>query len=647
MDQLTHLFSPIKIGSLLIKNRLVMAPMALNYSTEKGKIVQRQIDYYVERARGGVGLIISESNYVSIEGRGAINRMGLHGDEMVPEHRRLVEAIHRENTPIIAQLHHAGRTTSVGAIGQYPVSASATPLLTRGEPFVGVIPRALTVPEIAHLVEMYGEAARRAMEAGFDGILVHAAHGYLLNQFLSPQTNKRTDQYGGSEENRARFLLEIVDRVRKVIGPRVPLVVRLTGEEHVEGGYRAEFICKVARWLEEAGVDEISISAGNYEEMEWMCAPRTFPEGHNVEIASRVKEVVKLPISVAGRIRRPEMADRIIREGKADLIWMGRALMADPHLPRKAQEGRAEEIRECISCNLCITRLLEGLDVQCTVNPESGHERELQLSPAERPRKVVVVGGGPAGLEAARVAALRGHRVTLVEQRDRLGGQLLLAAAPPHSKEMEALARQLAQQVKTAGAQVLVGSTATRQTVDDLRPDVVVVATGARPLVPELPGVELPHVFTAHDLLSGKLDGRLGSRVVVIGGGLTGVAAVEYLLERGHQTTIVEMLEWLMADGNFIEKKTLTRELSERGVAVLARTRAEGITGRGVVVSRFGEKQLLPADSVIMAVGVRSERGLLKQLDLDQVEVHVIGDAVSPRRIQHALEEGALVGRKL
>ena len=647
MEIYPNLFSPIKIGNLQLKNRLAMAPMATNYSTETGQVVQRQIDYYVERARGGVGLIMSESNYISLEARGAVRRLGLHTDEVVPEHRRMVEAIHRENVPIIAQLHHSGRATPVAAIGQYPVSASAVPLLTRGEASVGIIPRALPIPEIERLIDLYGEAARRAMEAGFDGLLLHAGHGYLLHQFLSPRTNHRTDRYGGSEENRARFLLEVMRHLRKKMGPEVPIMVRLTGEEHTENGYKIDFICKVARWLEEAGANAINISAGAPEELEYLTGLRNFPEGFNVPLAAMVKAEVKIPVAVVGRIKRPEMADAIIAGGKADLVWMGRPLIADPQLPRKFQEGRVEDVRECIACNLCITRAGDGLEVQCTVNPEVGREREMEIRPAERRRRVLVVGGGPAGMEAARVAAQRGHSVTLVERRPQLGGQLLLGAAAPHSTEMGNLAAYLARQVRKAGVEVMTDTEATAAMIEEMSPEVVVVAAGAKPAVPEIPGFGLPHVFTAHDVLAKRCDDRLGKRVAIIGGGLTGVSVAEYLLERGHEVTIIEMLDWLMSDANFFEKKVWSIELLDRGVLVLAKARAEAITPRGVLVSRAGRRELLPADSVVIAVGVRAERGLLARLDVDRMDVRVIGDSVSPRRIQQALEEGALLGRQL
>ncbi len=647
MPSFPYLFSPFKLGNLTLKNRLVMSPMALNYSTEKGELTQRQIDYYAERARGGVGLIITESNYICPEGRSERHRLGLYADEMVPQHRKLVEAIHRENTPIFAQLLHAGRNAQTSAIGQYPVGPSAGPLLTKGQLYVGTIPRALTIPEIEQLVELHGQSARRALLAGFDGILIHASNGYLLHTFLSPRSNKRTDRYGGSEENRARLLLEVARKIREVMGPEMPLVVRVTAEEHQDGGYGVDFICRVAQWLEGAGVTEINVSSGTHEEAEWTIPPRTVPEGFNVENAARVKAVVRIAVSTVGRIKRPAMAEQILAENKADLVWMGRALIADPHLPKKAREGRVEEIRECISCGVCADRIGHGEAMQCTINPEAGREAEMRLVPAERTRRVLVVGGGPGGLEAARVAAARGHRVTLAEKRSRAGGQLLYAAAAPHAAEMERLAQHLAHEAARAGAEIRTSTDATPKLVEELGAEVVVLASGAKPVVPSIPGAGLPHVFTAHQLLEGEIDDRLGRRVAVIGGGLTGVTSAEYLLRRGHEVFLVEMLDRIMADGNVIEQRTLTQELGERGVLILVGTTAEAVTSRGIVLSRLGERELAPADSLVLAVGVRPDRDLLASLDVDRVELHVIGDAQNPRRILDALFEGAAVGRRI
>lgn len=323
MKKYSKLFSPITLGSLKLSNRIVMAPMATNFSTTTGQVTDRQINYYVERAKGGVGLIITESNYVSLEGRGSIRRLGLTSDDNLKEHKKLVEAIHRLGVPVCAQLHHAGSTAPFSAIGQYPVSCSATILPTKGQPFVGVIPRALTVEEIRDLVIAFGAAARRAKEAGFDAVQVHAAHGYLINQFLSPRYNKRTDSYGGSSRNRMRFLLEIIDEIRAQVGPDYPILVRLSAEEYIDGGYGLDFIVEVVRELENYGVSEVSLSCGNYEQLEQIAPVPPYPEGCYSTYSEQVKRVTKVPVGVVGRIRTPELAEEILRSGKADLVYLG------------------------------------------------------------------------------------------------------------------------------------------------------------------------------------------------------------------------------------------------------------------------------------------------------------------------------------
>lgn len=644
----SNLFSPIKIGNLQLKNRLVMSPMATNFATEDGRPVQHQIEYYAERARGGVGLIVCESSYISPEGKNAVKRLGLYTDDMVKDHRRLVDAVHKENTPIFAQISHGGRASPVNVIGQYPVSASAVPLLVRGEHYVGVIARSLSVSEIHGLVDLFATTAVRALQAGYDGVQVHSAHGYLLHQFLSPLTNKRSDLYGGSEENRARFLLEVVRRIREVIGPEKPLTVRLTGQERTEGGYKPDYIRRVATWLEEAGVSEINISSGSSEEYEWTIAHRMMDEGYNVPVAALVKASVGVPVSVVGRIKRPALADRIIAEGQADLVYMGRALIADPGMPEKARLGKLEEIRECLSCNSCVGRIHVGPEMECTVNPEAGlPEAERRLVPAKKTRRVLVVGGGPAGLEVARVAASRGHEVTLAEQTDRLGGQLLLAAAAPRSEEMSRLAQYLARRAKAAGVTIRTRTQVTPELVEQSGAEVVVIATGARPVVPEIPGSALPQVLTPPDILGSNPNPGIGQRVAIIGGGLTGVDVALLLIERGHLITLIEAMDSLMPDSNIYEKKVLTQALGEHGATVLVKTRAEAITREGVVVTRGGRRETIGADTVVMAVGVRSYRGPLAHIDSSRVDVHVVGDAQSPRRIMDALREGASIGRMI
>ena len=643
MSAFKHIFEPIAIGEMKLKNRLVLAPMATNYGTERGGMTERQIHYYLERAKGGVGLIISESNYVSLEGRGAINRLGLYDNGQIPEHRKLTHALHKVGTPVCAQLHHGGATVSMSAVGQYPVSCSATPLLTKGEPYVGNVPRRLSEAEIQDLIQKYSKAAWRAKEAGFDAVMVHGAHGYLINEFLSPHTNKRDDRYGGSEENRARFLLEVVESVRKVLGPQFPVMVRLTGEELFDGGYRIDFIQKVARWLENAGVDEINISAGNYEEWERMIAPPTVPEGFLAKNSAAVKEAVKIPVGVVGRIASPTTAERIIEEGKADLVYLGRTLIADPAFANKAREGREDEIRPCIACNKgCIDRMYAGLDIGCTVNAAMGKEISRRISTAKRKKKVLIVGGGPAGLEAARVAAAQGHRVTLCERSKQLGGVLNLAIRLPHKEQIERLIQYFVRQIELHGVTVELEKEVNPHVIREVQPDVLILAVGSEPVRLGVPGANLPHVVLAEDCLDGKVS--LGNSVIIVGGGLLGAEMAEGLVDQGKEVVIVEQLESVAIEAGFIIKKELLKSLCHKGVNMLVDTKALAISKEVIIIERFGEKETLEADTVILAVGYRPRRDLLQNLEVDKMEFHQIGDCVKPRTIMEAIEEGNRIG---
>ena len=643
MSSFKHIFTPIAIGKMKLKNRVVLAPMATNYGTEKGGMTERQIHYYLERARGGVGLIISESNYISLEGRGAVNRLGLYHDDQIPEHRKLTEALHKAGTPVCAQLHHGGATVSMSAVGQYPVSCSTTPLVTKGEIYVGNVPRRLSEPEIHDLVQKYSRAAWRAKEAGFDAVMVHGAHGYLLNAFLSPHTNKRDDRYGGSDENRARFMLEIVESLRKLLGPQFPILARLTGEELFDGGYRIDFTQKVATWLENAGVDEISISAGNYEEWQRMVAPPSVPEGYLAKDAAAVKEFVKIPVGVVGRIASPQTAEKIIEEGKADHVYLGRAFIADPEFVKKAKEGREDEIRPCIACNKgCIDRLFAGVPIGCSVNATMGKEIERKISRAKRSKKLLIVGGGPAGMEAARVAAARGHRVTLYEKSNQLGGLLNLAIRMPHKQQIEKLMRYLIGQMELLGVAVELGKEVNPEVVGELKPDVLVLAVGSEPVRLGVPGASLPHVFLAEDCLDGKVS--LGDSVIIIGGGLLGAELAEGLVDQGKEVVIVEQLESVVLEAGFIVKKELLKSLCHKGVKMLVNAKALAFSNEGVIVERFGEKEIIKAETIILAVGYQPRRDLLQSLEVEKMEFYQIGDCAKPQTIMEAIEDGNRIG---
>ncbi|MEL7565389.1 MAG: FAD-dependent oxidoreductase [Dehalobacterium sp.] len=640
LEKYSNLFSSIKIGSMTLSNRIVLAPMATNFSTSTGNLTEKQLAYYVERAKGGVGLIISESNYVSSEGRGAVKRFGLVDDSMIRAHRKLTDAVHMYGCKICAQLHHAGVTAPVSAIGQYPVSCSSTILPSKGQPFIGVIPKTLSLDEINDLVKDFGQAARRAKEAGFDAVMVHGAHGYLINQFLSPHTNKRKDRYGDSPKNRMRFLLEIIDEVRKNVGTSFPIFTRLSAEENIDGGYSIDFIKDVVKEMQNHGVDEINLSCGNYEQIEQISPIPPYPEGCYVKYAEAVKDISTIPIGIVGRIKTPELAERIIAEGKADLIYLGRELIADPLWPQKALEGKA--IRECIFCNRgCFDRMLQGDEIRCTVNYEVGREGTIDIRSVSKPKKVLVIGGGPAGMETSRVAALRGHKVTLIDQDEILGGQLNVASVPQHKTEIQSYIEFLKNELKNFGVNVSLNQKFSNKILKNEEPEVLVVATGAKPLIPSIPGVNYKHVFLAQDVFQKKCE--LGQAVTVIGGGLVGMEIAEWLVDKGLKITVVEMLDDVLMDVGVVTKKLLLQRVGEKGIKILLRSKVVEITDKGVVIKRLGVDQIIKGNSVVLAMGYVPQTVDLNSIS-DSIKTFVVGDAGKPGSIFQSIQEGAEVG---
>lgn len=595
------LFSPIQIGDMHLKNRIVMSPMATNFGTENGGITDQQIAYYVGRAKGGVGLIIAESNYVSEEGSGARNRAGMVSDDVIEQHKRLVDSVHQYGAKICAQLHHAGAVASMEAIGQIPVSCSAVNYFSLGEKHIGLIPRELTVKEITRLVDCYAQAARRIVKCGYDAVLIHSAHGYLLNEFLSPHTNKRKDQYGGSEENRMRFLLEIIQAVREVVGAEFPIFVRLSSEEHVDGGYDFAFIERLAVKLEEAGVNEINFSCGNYEELDKIMPMPHLPDCCYVDYAAQMKQRLHIPVSTVGRITTPEMAESILKEGKADLVYIGRALVADARWAQKAEENG--NICPCIGCNIgCQERLVVGAPIRCSVNGHVGYDNRPQ-EPVQTPKRILVVGSGVAGMQFSIEASRLGHQVCLVEQSGRTGGQLNLACVPPHKEKISSLMAYLTAELARSTVDVRLNMEYSQNLVDAFAPDIVVLATGAKEIQLRLPGSDLPHVFTASQVLQGaELPGTHG---VIIGGGQVGIETAEYLMEQGKEITVVEMMDSILTKMGAVGKKMLLESVMSKGLQVMVKTALKEIHADSVIVERLDRRELVPCDFVIMSIGYR------------------------------------------
>jgi 2,4-dienoyl-CoA reductase-like NADH-dependent reductase (Old Yellow Enzyme family)/thioredoxin reductase len=633
------LFEPFKIGTMKLKNRIVMPPMGTNFSAEGGSVTKRLKNYYVERAKGGVGLIIVEGAYVEPKGRGSVRQLAVDHNNKIPGLRELANAVRTNDAKVALQLFHGGRQSLSSVIGTQPVSASEVFCrLTRETP------RALTVQEIRDVVEAFAEAARRAKEAGFDAVEIHGAHGYLINQFLSPLTNKRTDQYGGDVKGRARFLLEILERVRKKVGSGYPVLCRINGDDYIEGGITLEEAKATAKMLEAGSVDALHISGGIYDSpVPVTTAPMALPRGNLVHLAAEIKEVVGVPVIAAGRINNPELAEEILRQGKADLVSMGRALLADPYLPRKAAAGALDEINRCTACDECINKLFFSEEIACSVNAALGREEEYRIEKAEVARRVLVVGGGPAGMEAARVSALKGHEVILYEKSDRLGGQLNLAAVPPHKEEIKNVIAYLEPQIRKLGVKVMLGEEVTPLLVEKIKPDVVFIATGSVPIIPENLGGD--NVLTANDVLAGVAS--VGGKVVVIGGGMVGAETAEFLAERGKKVTVLEMLGRIGVDMVPIVIMLLYRRLKELGVVMITNAKVKEIKGNSVVYEKDEKKQTLEADSVVLAMGSKPNIGLMKMLEGRVHKLYAIGDAKEPSNVLNAIHEGSRLAREI
>lgn len=638
------LFQPGSIGSMTLKNRLVLAPMATNFGTKEGLVTQRTIDYYEERARGGVGLVIVEFTGVdSPVGRGTPRQLLIDDDKFIPDLGRLAQAIKRHGAKAAIQIHHSGRQTLSSITGHQPVAPSPIPASDGIRP-EGDMPRELTPSEIAEIVVRFGEGAERAKRAGFDGVEIHGAHGYLISEFLSPLANRRQDAYGGSLENRARMLLEVIQSVRESVGKDYPVWCRLSALEiGVEGGITLEETQTVAQLAEKAGVDAIHVSA--HAVAPGRRPPMAQPLGVLVPLAEGIKKVVSVPVIAVSRIP-PEFGESVLREGKADFIAIGRALFADPHLARKVASGEDEEVTPCMYCMTCLDSLMwrrEG--VCCAVNAAVGREREYELKPAESVKTVVVVGGGPAGMEAARVASLRGHRVILFDEGDELGGQLLLASKPPFKDTLAAFRQYLVGQMAKLAVELRLGQKFTADVLDQLKPDAVVLATGVISFVPQIPGIEGRQVLLASEVLDGA---ETGKRVAVIGGELVGCDTALYLAQQGKTVTIMRRGPQVAAKVNPHVGVPLIRRLEAKGVTILTGVQYEEITGAGVIVrTEAGEIRTVEADTVVLAAGARPNTELLSSVEGKAAQVICVGDCVEPRGIREAVEEGYRAGLAL
>lgn len=644
MNELSALFSPIKIKKTEIPNRAVLPPMGTGLC-EKGGMVNDALLAYVKRqAQGGAGLLISEITAVHPTGMVTPKQIGAWDDEFIPGLEKLAEAMRSSGGRAAMQLHHAGRESLYMIKKQQAMGPSALPSLVYGQ-----APREMTKDDIKETVSAFGSAAGRARKAGFDAVEIHGAHGYLLTQFLSAISNQRTDEYGGSFQNRARFAIEVVREVRKNTGDDFPVLLRLSAEEYIRNGYSVDDILGIMPELTDAGVDVIHASVGTHGSPAGVTsAPPMFETGFNVWRAKKIKKAAGIPVIAVGRFNDPRPANDVIADGTTDFVAFGRQQLCDPDFLQKARENRYDDIRKCIACNQgCIEReMFEGKSVRCAINPETGQELVYPRKPAAQPKKVVITGAGPAGLIAAYEAKRLGHEVSLYEKETEEGGNILYACKAPHKEIYYDWIKWQTEQTRKAGADIKTGTAATAEMIARQNPDAVILAMGGEKIIPQIPGIDDPRVYDAWQIL-GETTAP-GRNALVVGGGLIGMETACFLASKGASVTLAEQMESSPVPKFTSHGYSLHKYLKEKQCSLMFGTEVKNI-GKDTVTLAVNDKteEVSGFDQVVLAVGMKPRNGLAEELEKAGVPYTVVGDALEVRRIMEAVEEGANAAWKL
>lgn len=650
-QEFRHMFSPIEVGPVTMRNRLYFGGHDTNFGPPNSAPKDRAIDYYVARAKGGVAAVITPNLVGTVSTGAPIPADTITDERSVPDLKKCADAIHRHGSKVLAQLCMVGRMGQTRPFGG--ITWSASPVRLDLAPFEREIPHEMETEEIKQAITSFGLAAKNVRAAGYDGIEILGAGGLLLHQFLSPALNHRRDQFGGSLENRLQFPLEIIDAVREAIGANMVLGFKMPGDDFFDGGILLDEAKRIAIHFEETGkLDYLTVVGGMYISVPTHVPPMYYPLGCFVYLASEIRRAVrKINVNCMGRINDPTQAESIIADGHADMIGMVRALICDPEFPNKAREGRIDEIRQCVGCEEgCYGRFRRGLPITCAYNPEAGREREFSIVPTTNRKRLMVIGGGIAGLETARVAALRGHQVSLYERETELGGQVCIAAKTPRRDDFEQMPRYYSYQMNLLGVEVHLGTEVTAEMVAEREPDAVVVATGSVPLELDVPGAQQKNVVEPRSVLQGRVE--VGQNVVVVAGehNMEALSTADFLAERGKKVQIITEFFYAGAEAPFGIVQAVYARLCSKGITIMTLTAVKEIQGSTVTIRNVFsdvESRIEGVDTVVAAMGGKPDDALYHLLKGKVKELHRVGDCIQPRLIPQIALDGAQIGRIL
>lgn len=636
------MFSPIQIGPMTVKNRFVVPPMGNNFANADGTWSDQSVAYYAERAKGQFGLITIEATVVHHGAKGGPKKPCLYDDNSIESLKKITEACHAEGAKVSVQLQNAGPEGNAKNAGAPIEAASAIPSVYGKD-----TPVEVPTEKVYELVKGYGDAAERAMKAGVDAVEIHMAHGYLVNSFISPRTNKRVDEFGGNFENRMRFPRLIVEEVKRRVGGKVAILARINSSDEVEGGDDVHDSAAIAAYLEDCGVEGLHVSRAVHIKDEYMWAPTAVHAGFSADLVTEIKKAVSIPVITVGRYTEPYYAELLLREGRADLVAFGRQSLADPHMPEKAMNDKLEDMIPCIAClQGCVANMYKGEPICCLVNPFLGHEAQ-GCPKAETSKKVMVIGGGVAGMCAAFVAAERGHDVSLYESTDKLGGNMRLAAYPPGKGDITNMIRSYIVRCEKAGVKIHMNTTVDLEMVKAEKPDAVIVSTGSKTLILPIEGIENPAIIHGSDLLDGKR--AAGKKVLVVGGGMVGCETAAFLGEQQHDVTVIEFRDTVGADVIHEHRVFLMEDFKNYGIKEITSAKVCKFYDDGVEYeSPDGTRhEARGFDSVILSMGFRNYNPFAEQLEELGQEVYVVGDATRARRALDATKEAYAAAMKI